>query len=115
MIWSLIGGIGSKVLDIVDNVVEDLAVDNSYKIQIIYILLVKYDAAICGDVFGVYRLNVVCNDCCRSKELDVGQLMKKYGEDFEIPRLSAIHRGNELIAIQPFLYQPKNFIGATNE
>jgi len=77
--------------------------------------LVRYEATICGDVFGEYRLNVVCNDCGRSKELDVGQLMKKYGKDFEIPRLSAIHRGNELIAIQAFLYQPKNFIGATNE
>ena len=68
-----------------------------------------------GSLFGKYKLNASCNDYGRSKELDVGQLMKKYGKDFEIPRLSAIHRGNELIAIQPFLYQPKNFIGVTNE
>ena len=96
-------------------VLKNLAVDTFYKIQIIYIPLVRYEATIGGDDFGEYRLNVVCNDCGRSKELDVGQLMKKYGKHFEIPRLSAIHRGNEIIAIQPFLYQPKNFIGVTNE
>ena len=45
-------------------------------------------AATLGSVFENYRLNPTCNDCGRSKELDVGQLMEKYGEDFEIPRLN---------------------------
>ena len=45
-------------------------------------------AATLGSVFGNYRLNATCHDCGQSKELDVGQLMEKYGEDFEIPRLN---------------------------
>ena len=43
-------------------------------------------AATLGSVFERYKLNATCHDCGQSKELDVGQLMEKYGEDFEIPR-----------------------------
>ena len=46
------------------------------------------DAATLGSVFKRYKLNAVCNDCGRSKELDVAALKDKYGDDFEIPRLS---------------------------
>ena len=45
-------------------------------------------AAMLGSVFERYKLNATCHDCGQSKELDVGQLMEKYGEDFEIPRLN---------------------------
>ena len=45
-------------------------------------------AATVGSVFGKYKLNANCNDCGRSKELDVAALKDKYGDDFEIPRLS---------------------------
>jgi len=46
------------------------------------------DAATLGSVFESYKLNAVCNDCGKSKELDVAALKDKYGDDFEIPRLS---------------------------
>ena len=45
-------------------------------------------AATLGSVFGNNGLNATYHDCGQSKELDVGQLMEKCGEDFEIPRLS---------------------------
>ena len=45
-------------------------------------------AATLGSVFERYKLNATCHDCGQSKELDVGQLMEKYGEDLEIPRLN---------------------------
>ena len=45
-------------------------------------------AATLGSVFERYKLNAICNDCGRSKELDVTALKDKYGDDFEIPRLS---------------------------
>ena len=45
-------------------------------------------AATLGSVFGKYKLNANCNDCGRCKELDVTALKDKYGDDFEIPRLS---------------------------
>jgi hypothetical protein len=45
-------------------------------------------AATLGSVFERYKLNATCHDCGQSKELDVGQLKDKYGEDFEVPRLS---------------------------
>ena len=45
-------------------------------------------AATLGSVFERYKLNATCHDCWQSKELDVGQLKDKYGEDFEIPRLN---------------------------
>ena len=45
-------------------------------------------AATLGSVFERYKLNATCHDCGQSKELDVGQLKDKYGEDFEIPRLN---------------------------
>ena len=45
-------------------------------------------AATPASVSGNYRLNATCHDCGQSKELDVGPLMEKYGEDFEIPRLN---------------------------
>ena len=45
-------------------------------------------AATLGSVFEKYKLNAGCNDCGRSKELDVDALKDKYGDDFEIPRLS---------------------------
>ena len=41
-----------------------------------------------GSVFERYKLNATCYDCGQSKELDVGQLKDKYGEDFDIPRLN---------------------------
>ena len=43
-------------------------------------------AATLGSVFERYKLNAICNDCGRCKELDVAALKDKYGEDFEIPR-----------------------------
>ena len=45
-------------------------------------------AATLGSVFEKYKLNTVCNDCGRSKELDVAALKDKSGDDFEVPRLS---------------------------
>ncbi len=45
-------------------------------------------AATLGSVFEKYKLKAICNDCGRSKELDVAALKDKYGDDFEIPRLS---------------------------
>ena len=45
-------------------------------------------AATLGSEFENYRLNATCHDCGQSKELDVGQLKDKYGEDFDIPRLN---------------------------
>jgi len=45
-------------------------------------------AATLGSVFERYKLNAIFNDCGRSKELDVAALKDKYGDDFEIPRLS---------------------------
>ena len=44
-------------------------------------------AATLVSVFKRYKLNAICNDCGRSKELDVAALKDKYGDDFEIPRL----------------------------
>ena len=46
------------------------------------------DAATLGSVFEKYKLNAVCNDCERSKELNVATLKDRYGDDFEVPRLS---------------------------
>ena len=45
-------------------------------------------AATLGSVFEKYKLNAICNDCGRFKELDVATLKEKYGDDFEVPRLS---------------------------
>ena len=45
-------------------------------------------AATLGNVFERYKVNATYHDCGQSKELDVGQLKDKYGEDFEIPRLN---------------------------
>ena len=45
-------------------------------------------AATLGSIFENYRLNATCHDCGQSKELDVGHLKDKYGEDLEIPRLN---------------------------
>ena len=45
-------------------------------------------AATLGSVFEKYKLNAICNDCGRSKALDVPALKDKYGDDFEVPRLS---------------------------
>ena len=45
-------------------------------------------AATLGSVFEKDKLYAICNDCGRSKELDVAALKEKYGDDFEIPRLS---------------------------
>ena len=46
------------------------------------------DDATLGNVFEKYKLNAICNDCGRSKGLDVAALKDKYGDDFEVPRLS---------------------------
>ena len=45
-------------------------------------------AATLGSVFEKYKFNANCNDCGRSKVLDVTALKDKYGDDFEIPRLN---------------------------
>ena len=45
-------------------------------------------AATLGSVFEKYKLNAICNDCGRSKELNVAALIEKYGDEFEVPRLS---------------------------
>ena len=45
-------------------------------------------AATLGSVFEKYKLNATCHNCGQSKELDVAALKDKYGDDFEIPRLS---------------------------
>ena len=52
-------------------------------------------AATLGSVFGNYRLNATCHDCGQSKELDVGQLMEKYGDAFEVPRLAKMVKCSE--------------------
>ena len=52
-------------------------------------------AATLGSVFEKYKLNANCNDCGRSKELDVAALKDKYGDDFEIPRLSKMVKCSE--------------------
>ena len=49
-----------------------------------------YQATTLEDVFAQYRLNAICNDCGRCKELDVGQLVDRYGKAFEVPRLKMI-------------------------
>ena len=54
-----------------------------------------YEPATLGDVFNQYRLNAVCNDCGRCKELDVGHLKDRYGENFEVPRLSKMAKCKE--------------------
>ena len=70
-------------------------------------------AATLGSVFERYKLNAICNDCGRAKELDLPSLIGKFGLDFEVPQLSkmakctecgsphgcAIHLGN--------IYDPK--------
>ena len=48
----------------------------------------ELSAATLGSVFEKYKLNATCHNCGQSKELDVAALKDKYGEDFEIPRLS---------------------------
>ena len=45
-------------------------------------------AATHGSVFKRYKLNAICNDCGRSKELNVATLKDRYGDDFEVPLLS---------------------------
>ena len=52
-------------------------------------------AATLGSVFGNYKLNATCNDCGRTRELDIGALKEKYGEDFEIPRLNKMVKCSE--------------------
>jgi uncharacterized Zn finger protein len=52
-------------------------------------------AATLGSVFGKYKLNANCHDCGRSKELDVAALKDKYGDDFEVPRLSKMVKCSE--------------------
>ena len=47
-------------------------------------------AATLGSVFEKYKLNAICNDCGRSKELDVATLKERYGDNFEVPRLSTM-------------------------
>ena len=48
----------------------------------------ELSAATLGSVFERHKLNAICNDCGRSKELDVAALKDEYGDDFEVPRLS---------------------------
>ena len=52
-------------------------------------------AATLGSVFENYKLNAICHDCGRSKELDVSHLKDRYGENFEIPRLSEMAKCKE--------------------
>ena len=40
-------------------------------------------AATLGSVFEKYKLNAICHDCGRSKELDVAALKDKYGDDLK--------------------------------
>ena len=56
-------------------------------------------AATLGSVFENYRLNATCHDCGQSKELDVGPLKDKFGEDFKIPRL------NKCLNVRSVLHQ----------
>ena len=53
-------------------------------------------AATLGSVFEKYKLNAICHDCGRSKELDVAALKDKYGDDFEIPRSAGINTGSSV-------------------
>ena len=48
-----------------------------------------------GSVSGKYKLNATCNDCERSKELNVGKLKNRYGDAFEIPRLNKMVKCSE--------------------
>ena len=52
-------------------------------------------AAMLGSVFEKYKLNAICNDCGRSKALDVPALKDKYGDDFEVPRLAKMVKCSE--------------------
>ena len=52
-------------------------------------------AATLGSVFERYKLNAICNDCGRCKELDVAALKDKYGDDFEVPRLAKMVKCTE--------------------
>ena len=53
------------------------------------------EPATLGYVLGQYQLNAVCLDCGRCVELDVSELIEKYGEDFEVPRLSKMAKCTE--------------------
>ena len=53
------------------------------------------EPATLGYVLGQFKLNAVCADCGRCCELDVAQLIAKYGEDFEVPRLSKMAKCTE--------------------
>ena len=70
-------------------------------------------AATLGSVFEKYKLNAICNDCGRSKELDVAALKDKYGDDFELLRLSKMVKCSECgsphggVGIILKLYDPK--------
>ena len=58
------------------------------------------EPATLGYVLGQYKLNAVCLDCGRCVELDVPELMEKYGEDFEVPRLSKMAKCTECGSLQ---------------
>ena len=53
------------------------------------------EPATLGYVLGQYKLNAVCLDCGRCVELAVPELIEKYGEDFEVPRLSKMAKCTE--------------------
>ena len=53
------------------------------------------EPATLGYVLGQFKLNAVCLDCGRCAELDVPQLIEKYGADFEVPRLTGMVKCSE--------------------
>ena len=53
------------------------------------------EPATLGYVLGQYKLNAVCLDRGRCVELDVPELIEKYGKDFEVPPLSKMAKCTE--------------------
>ena len=67
-------------------------------------------AATLGSVFEKYKLNAICNDCGRSKELDIAALKDKYGDDFEVPRLAKMVKCTECGSPQGCVVLPGNLV-----
>jgi len=54
-----------------------------------------FEPATLGDIYETYKLNAICNDCGRCRELEVAWLMDRYGDNFEVPRLTKMVKCSE--------------------
>ena len=54
-----------------------------------------FEPATLRDIYETYRLNAICNDCGRCRELEVAGLMDRYGDNFEVPRLTKMVKCSE--------------------